>query len=99
VTDTGGTADFLRHQEGDTLIDSLVSDSAAVEQVRSVEVVHTGEAAVDEDVLSSLVDAAPELEVRSNEVQQADQDPEEVDHSVIDDLIGDTPSRDDSERS
>jgi ABC-2 type transport system ATP-binding protein len=99
VTDTGGTADFLRHQEGDTLIDSLVSDSAAVEQVRSVEVVHTEKAAVDEDVLSSLVDAAPELEVRSNEVQQADQDPEEVDHSVIDDLIGDTPSRDDSERS
>ena len=99
VTDTGGTADFLRHQEGDTLIESLVSDAAAAAPARSVEVVHSDEVVVDEDVLSSLVDAAPEPEARSNEVQQGDKGPEDVDHSVIDDLIGGSPSRDDSERS
>ena len=97
VTDTGGTADFLRHQEGETLIDTLVSQSESVEDVRSVEVVQSDTTEVDDDVLSSLVDAAPAPEVRASEVKQAEQGPAEVDHTMIDDLIGGEPSRDDSE--
>ncbi|MCH2148454.1 MAG: ABC transporter ATP-binding protein, partial [Phycisphaerales bacterium] len=83
ATDTGGTADFLRHQEGDTLIDTLVSQSESAEHVRSVEVVQSDTAKVDDDVLNSLVDAAPAPEIRASEVKQTAQEPADVDHSMI----------------
>jgi len=88
VTDTGHTAEFLRLQEGDELIDTLVSEADAVEPPRAHEVVEEPESSEAGDMLDSLVDVAPEPVSRATEVTSVPDTPEDVDQSMIDDLLG-----------
>ncbi|MBM43664.1 MAG: ABC transporter ATP-binding protein [Phycisphaerae bacterium] len=88
VTETGHTAEFLRQQEGDDLIDTLVSESKVEEPTRAVEVVEEPETSEADAVLDSLVDAAPEPRTRATEVTSIPDAPEDVDQSMIDDLLG-----------
>ena len=90
MTETGRTADFLRHQEGESLIDSLVSEvddeppARAVERTELEEPVEQG----SDSVLEQLVDAAPEPEQRATEVGSAPDAPKDVDESMIEGLLG-----------
>ena len=88
VTETGHTAEFLRQQEGDELIDTLVSEADAEEPARAVEVVEEPEDSEADAVLDSLVDVAPEPTSRATEVTSIPDTPEDVDQSMIDDLLG-----------
>ncbi len=88
VTDTGHTAEFLRMQEGDELIDTLVSEADAVEPARAHEVVKEPESSEAGDMLDLLVDTAPEPVSRATEVTSVPDAPEDVDQSMIDDLLG-----------
>ena len=88
VTDTGHTAEFLRVQEGDDLIDTLVSEADVVEPARAHEVVEEPESSEADDMLESLVDVAPEPVSKATEVTSVPDTPEDVDQSMIDDLLG-----------
>ncbi len=98
VTETGRTADFLRHQEGDSLIDSLVSEADAEPVARAVERTDADEPQeqVTEAVLDKLVDAAPEPEHRATEVGVTPEAPKDVDESMIEGLLGDDKDADGS---
>ena len=89
VTETGRTADFLRHQEGDSLIDSLVSETEAEPEARAVErTKEQPDVQAKDDMLDKLVEAAPEPEQRATEVDDAPQAPKNVDESMIEGLLG-----------
>ena len=90
VTETGRTADFLRHQEGESLIDSLVSEVDAEPAARAVERTEVEEPVeqIQDNVLEELVDSAPEPEHRATEVSSTPDAPKDVDESMIEGLLG-----------
>jgi ABC-2 type transport system ATP-binding protein len=100
VTETGRTADFLRHQEGDSLIDSLVSETEIEPEARAVERTQKqSDVQAKGDMLDKLVEAAPEPEHRATEVDDAPQAPKNVDESMIEGLLGGEEKSDAGESS
>ena len=100
VTETGRTADFLRHQEGDSLIDSLVSETKIEPEARAVERTQKqSDVQAKGDVLDKLVEATPEPEQRATEVDDAPQAPKNVDESMIEGLLGGEEKSDAGESS
>ena len=100
VTETGRTADFLRHQEGDSLIDSLVSETEIDPEARAVErTEEQPDVQAKDEMLDKLIEAAPVPEHRATEVDDAPQAPKNVDESMIEGLLGGEEKSDAGESS